>query len=330
MSNVNYSNFSSNVEELRKKLKATQDEKEAKAANKTNTTFVDNKFHPEIVGPKATYVLRILPNMLRDEGLSEPWVKTFVHIFPNPQGVKKFALCPKTLDDKAPCPMCEKAKALFVKVNDKTASRVEEDTARRFYKKPRYFVNVEVLEDPRKGEKNQTGQVLAWEIGPQIFDRFNESLVDRKMDFYHPTKGNNFSLVIKQKGEHPNYESSFFDTTVTPINADESKIEAVLKKCHNLEKIALGRGARPYEELQLLMEGKDIPKQERTWDSQSGVTESRPMNRPQLNENIDIDDKPVNDKNIVKSTSSAHAAPAVAESDADILAQLDELGSELK
>lgn len=327
MANVSFQNLSTNADKLRSKLKNLQQEKE----NKSNQTqsFDDWKFKPDLIGQKSTYVLRILPNIHKDNGESEPWIKTLVHMFPTPQGLKKFALCPKTLDEKAPCPLCDKAKALFVKVNDKSASKTEEDAARKFYKKPRYFANVLVLDDPRTGEKCQKGKVLVWEFGQQIFDRLFDALVDRGLNFYDPKEGNNFQLVIKKKGDYPNYESSFFDSASTSITSDEAEFNSkYANQIHNIEKKALGKGPKSYAELKDLMEGKEPEKKEKEWDSNTGETVTKPLNKPDLNENIDIEDVKPSAK--VAAPVNEEREPDEPSGDEDLLAQLDSLGADLK
>ena len=316
---ISLKNLSVNADQLRAKLQAEQEAKEARSAPKQ--TFNDIKFKGELIGAKTTYVLRILPNTFVNDGQDEPWVQTLVHMFPNPQGLKKFAMCPTTLDPKAKCPMCERARELFKKVNDKSASKSEEDTARRFYRKPRYFVNVLVVDDPRPVDKgNQKGKVLVWEMGPQIHDRLKEALLEQGKKFYAVQDGFNFNLVIKKKGEHPNYESSFFASEATPITKDDADLERISNAIVDIQKFALGRGPKSYEELQALMEGREPVKTEREYDSSTGQTTSRPMGRPALNENIDIDAP------TVPAAVPAPKAPAKPElSDDELLAQLDSL-----
>lgn len=316
---VSLKNLSVKADELRAKLKAEQEVKEQKSAPKQS--YDDIKFKSELIGSKTSYVLRILPNTFVNEGLDEPWVQTLVHMFPNPQGLKKFAMCPTTLDPKAACPMCEKSRELFKKVNDKSASKTEEDTARRFYKKPRYFVNVLVVDDPRPVDKgNQKGKVLVWEMGPQIHERLKEALIEQGKNFYAVQNGYNFNLVIKKKGEHPNYESSYFASEESPIATSDSELERISNAIVDIGKFALGKGPKSYDDLKALMEGREPVKTEREYDSESGKTTSRPAN-PGLNEAVDLDAPAPNAAPVVA------AKPAVSKglSDDELLAQLDEL-----
>jgi hypothetical protein len=58
-----------------------------------------------------------------------------------------------------------------------------------------------VVEDPRPADKNQKGKVLIFEFGPQIFEKFTETLVDQKKKFYLPQNGSNFNLC-KEEGDY--------------------------------------------------------------------------------------------------------------------------------
>lgn len=321
---VSLKNLSVQADALRAKLKAEQDAKEQKAAPKTE--FNDTKFKPELVGLKTNYVLRILPNTYVNEGKSEPWVQTFVHIFPNPQGEKKFALCPKTLDKQAACPLCEKSRALFAKVNNKEASKAEEDIARRFYHKPRFFVNVLVVEDPRPADKgNQQGKVLVWEFGPQIRDRFTEALLDQKKTFYDVAAGYNFQLVVKKKGDYVNYESSTFLSEASPIATSDAELDRISNAIVDLQAFAIGRGCRPYEDLKALMEGRDIQKQTREYDSETGKTSTAPLNRPALDESIELNEPAAPKAAAATASGKSAAKPTPVASDEDLLKQLDDL-----
>jgi hypothetical protein len=318
-------NMASKAEELRARLKAEQEAKESKAT-KQPTQFEDLKFKGELIGAKTNYVLRILPHIHVDNGENEPWVRTYVHIFPTPQGVKRFALCPSTFDAKAPCPMCERSRELFKKVNAQEASKAEEDVARKFYRKPRYFVNVLVVDDPRATDKgNQKGKILIWELGQQIFEKFNEALVDQGKFFYLPNGGYNFNLTIKKKADFVNYESSHFASEAS--NLPDEVIAQLESKVHDLNKFALKNGARPYDDLIALMEGKEIVKKEREYDSATGKTDTRAMNAP-LNETVELHDEPAAPK--AAAAVAAPAAPAAkpkpkALTDDELLASIDDL-----
>jgi hypothetical protein len=315
---ISLKNLQVNADELRAKLKAEQDAKEAKAAPKQ--TYDDLKFKGELIGAKTSYVLRILPNTFNNGGVDEPWEKTFVHMFPNPQGMKKFVLCPTTLDKSAPCPLCERAKVLFAKVNDKTASKADEENARKFYKKPRFFVNVLVVEDPRPIDKgNQKGKVLIWEMGPQVHEKLKEALIDAGKKFHSVMEGFNFNLVIKKKGEHPNYESSFFASDPTPITLNDDELDRISNAIVDVKKFALGKGPRSYDDIKAIMNGTEPERSQKEYDSSTGVTTVKPLNATTLNESVDLDE--------ITQPVATTTAPVTQKqmTDDELLAQLDDL-----
>lgn len=329
---VSLKNMSVQADTLRAKLQAEQDEKNARQT-KQEKQFKDNKFRPELIGAKTQYVVRILPNIFVDEGKSEPWVNTFVHIFFNPNGIKKFVLCPRTPgiggSKTTPCPLCEKSRELFNKVNDKTASKAEGEMASNLYHKPRYFINVLIVEDPRPAEKNQKGEVLIYETGPQINDKMKEMLLDQKKDFHDPHKGYNLNLIVKKKGVQLNYESSHFTEVSTPVATTDAEFERITNAIHDLGKFCFSKPAKSYDEIKLIIEGKEPQKVEKTWDSKTGITTERVMGRTEIDENAVLPENPVTEQVPVTMPPVTVSTVATPESkpqqfnDEELLKQLD-------
>lgn len=221
-------------------------------------TYDDSwRFKPTLPSnkPKVNYILRVLPNTHVNEGMDEPWFESFVHIFTRSNGKKVYTPCPTTDGKDKKCPICEKARTYWTKVNAGEASKSEEDLARAYNRKQRYHINVLVVDDPRKGtEEDQTGKVLVWEIGPQIYEKFKDAFFDQKLPFFDPFEGFNFNLVIKKKGEYNNYDSSHFSAAASAIGTDE-ELEAIHPQIHNLSEKVAGR-MRSYDDLKKLL---DVP-----------------------------------------------------------------------
>jgi hypothetical protein len=216
-----------------------------------NPTLPSNK-------PKVNYVLRVLPNVHQNEGLDEPWFESFVHIYTRSSGKKVYTPCPTSNGKDKKCPICEKARGFWTKVNAGEASKSEEDLARAYNRKQRYHINVLVVDDPRKGtEEDQTGKVLVWEIGPQIYEKFKDAFFDQKLPFFDPFEGYNFNLVIKKKGEYNNYDASHFSTAASAIGTEE-ELEAIHSQIHNLPEKVASR-MRTYDDLKKLL---DTPTEE--------------------------------------------------------------------
>jgi hypothetical protein len=240
-----------------KSVKERYNEVVSKIKEKDEGQSYDNswKFNPTLPSnkPKVNYVLRVLPNVHINDGLDEPWFEAFAHIYTRSNGKRVYTICPTTNGKEHKCPICEKARTYWTKVNAGSASKAEEDLARAYNRKPRYYVNVLVVDDPRKGtEEDQTGKVLVWEVGPQIFEKFKDAFFDQKLPFFDPFEGYNFNLVIKKKGEFNNYESSHFSSAASAIGSEDD-LDVIHGQIHNLQEKVAGR-LRGYEDLKKLLD----------------------------------------------------------------------------
>lgn len=245
--NINKDQF----EEIRKRLEDTKN----KVVTKDDKKAFDWRFNPSLLNDsgRSTYTIRILPNVHVDGGASEPWVQNSVHIF-KPSGSDKntYQVCPTTHDgDKAKCPICEHSKFWFAK-KDKTS----EDIGRAFWRKKRWHMNVLVKADPRKGEENQTGKVLVWEVGTKIFDKLSEALTMHKMFFWDAHNGFDFNIVIKKVGGYPNYDSSDFARSPSPIADTDEGLDSIHDQIRDLNKLILGSKRKTYDELKAILEGR--------------------------------------------------------------------------
>jgi hypothetical protein len=241
-------------EEIRKKL---EDSKNAGANKKEDKKSFDWRFNPtQIKGEARTiYKIRILPHVHVDGGASEPWIQNSVHIF-KPKGAEKntYQICPHTYEgDKAKCPICEHSKFWFAKKD-----KASEDVGRAYWRKKRWHMNILVKEDPRKGDDNQTGKVLVWEVGSKIFDKLSEALTMHKMFFWDPNNGFDFSIVVKQVGGYANYDSSDFARSPSPIVEDEEQLDAIHDQIKDLNKLILGQKRKSYDELKAILEGRKM------------------------------------------------------------------------
>ena len=261
-----YKSAKKNFNALREKLKKEQESK-----NSGGKVEYDNswKFKPALIGAKSEYVVRFLPHVHVDDGMAEPWVKTFAHMFTRPSdGKYVYVTCPTTFDEKGfdKCPICTKAKALYAKENE--ASEAE---AGKLYRKPRYHINVYVKEDARTGDDSQKGKVLVWEFGQQIFDKLHDALVDQELDFYDPDEGNDFVIKVKQKGGFTNYEMSHFSIKPTSVSQDKQEAARIMGEIHNLNEKILNEGPKEAALLNFLLTGEKSDK-----SKAASTTESKP------------------------------------------------------
>ena len=236
-------------EELRNKL---QNEV---APDTTDKKFDDSwKFKPEILSnqTRSVYTVRFLPNIHFNDGLDEPWFEFRAHMFmPKGASKKTYQICPTTTDEKAKCPICERAKSLFDK-GDEASERI----AKSIYKKRRYYANVFVVKDPRKGDDSQEGKVLVWEFGKKIFDKLTAAMSLHGLYFWDVDEGANFTLCMTKDGGYNNYDSSDFERNSSSLS-DFTNIDEVHDKIVNLEEKILPR-MRTYEELNDILNGKSV------------------------------------------------------------------------
>jgi hypothetical protein len=242
----------SKFEDLRQKLQkqreATENKKNGGSTNRDDSW----KFLPELPAdkPSAKYTLRILPNR-HDTDSSYPWIDGYFHMFRRADGKFIYTMCPTTLDDKAPCPICEKAKKLFA-----TKDKADEDAAFKLYRKQRFFVNVYVKADPRVGDSNQTGKVVVYEFGKKLFDKFSDAILDQQLEIVNPLNGHDFMLVLRKQGEYTNYDGSLFVAKESAVHEDEDELNKIYDSIINLKEKVIGRGPQTYEKLQEMLTGQ--------------------------------------------------------------------------
>ena len=202
---------SNKFEELRQKLQKQRSDAENKK-NGGGTRDDSWKFLPDLPAdkPSVKYTVRILPNV-HDKDSAYPWIDGFFHMFRRSDGKFIYTMCPTTLDDKAPCPICEKAKKLFA-----TKDKADEEAALKLYRKQRYFVNVYVKSDPRAADQAQAGKVAVYEFGKKLFDKFSDAILEQQLEIVNPLNAHDFMLVLKKQGEFTNYDSSLFVAKETP------------------------------------------------------------------------------------------------------------------
>ena len=263
--------FTNKFEEIRKKLEAQK--KQQEDGNKKGTFDNSWKFQPSLPKdkPKIAFKVRILPNVHTPDA-SHPWISAPFHMYRKDDGKFVYTLCPSLNDNKEkgvknPCPICEKASALF-----KTQDKRDEDLAHKVYKKTRFFLNVLVIEDPRSGPENQKGKVLVYEYGKKVQEKIEDAIAEQRMDIVNPLAGHDFSLIIKRQGEFTNYDSSVFSIEKTAVADTEEGMNAIFDSIHNLNEKVLGRGPQTYEKLVQILNSVAAPAKEEV-DSTESVDE---------------------------------------------------------
>lgn len=241
------------MERFNQVKQAIADEK----TKKPQSQSYDNEllFKPVAVqGEERTkFKIRFLP--VEESPTGKPWVQINFHMFMRP-GDNKYikVIDPRTFDPKAQNPIADLAKKLFDSNN-----AVDQENARNFYRKPRYFTLVYVKEAP-ENQKQFEGKVLVYEAGKQVFDKLNAAINDFDMCFWDPYKGRDFVLILKQKGKEKwaDYTDSNFIGSDCAITNDEKVLERIAV---DLEKIKIKtavidrEGVKSGAELKELLDG---------------------------------------------------------------------------
>lgn len=208
------------LEKFQAVKKSVEDEKK-----KSSESYNDERiFKPQLVKgeEKTKFKLRFLP--IEESPTGKPWIQYNYHMFERP-GDNKYVKCldPRTFDPKAANPIADLAKKLFDSEN-----ALDQETARKYYRKPRYFTLVYVKEAP-ENQQNLVGKVLIFEAGVKIFNKLDASIKDLEMCFWDPYKGRDFLLILKQQGKDKwaNYDDSSFIGQDGPISNDEKVMDYI-------------------------------------------------------------------------------------------------------
>jgi len=216
-------------ESVKDKFKKVKEKiKEEKENSSGSGSFSESFFTPTMVKgeDKTTFRVRILD--LGEETNGRPWHKFNFHMFER-EGDARYQKCidPRNFDSKATNPIADKAAKLF-----NTGNAVDNEQAKKLYRKPRYFLKVYVKSAP-DNQKDYVGKVLVWEASQTIYERLideiDETDDEEEAPFWDPFEGKDFAVIIKKKGDWPNYDSSKFVGSSSPIVKDEKKMDEVSK-----------------------------------------------------------------------------------------------------
>ena len=137
------------------------------------------------------------------------------------------------------------------------------EIARKQKRRLHFVSNIYVVQD--SGNPDNEGKVFLYKFGKKIFDKLNEAMNPQFADEeavnpFDLWAGANFKLKIRNVEGYRNYDKSEFDRQ-GPLDADDSKLEAVWKKEHSLSAFLDASNFKSYDELQAkLMKvlGEDI------------------------------------------------------------------------
>ena len=187
-------------------------------------------------------VLRFLP---AKEGEDLPWVRYWDHGFKGPTG--QWYIENSLTSIGQPDPVGELNSRLWNSGYDE-----DKEKARAQKRRLHYVVNALVVQDP--SAPHNEGRVVLYKFGKKIFDKimdvmqpqFADETPVNPFDFWD---GADFKLKIRQVEGYRNYDKSEFASPSQLFDGDETKLEEVYGKLHNLSEFTDPKNYKTYDEL---------------------------------------------------------------------------------
>ena len=187
-------------------------------------------------------VLRFLPAA---EGQELPWARYWDHGFKGPTGLWYIENSLTSIGQ--PDPVGELNSRLWNSGYDE-----DKEKARAQKRRLHYVVNALVVQDP--SAPHNEGRVVLYKFGKKIFDKimdvmqpqFADETPVNPFDFWD---GADFKLKIRQVEGYRNYDKSEFASPSQLFDGDETKLEEVYGKLHNLSEFTDPKNYKTYDEL---------------------------------------------------------------------------------
>tara|TARA_B110000977_G_C11004639_1_gene465228 strand:+ start:44 stop:943 length:900 start_codon:yes stop_codon:yes gene_type:complete len=238
-------------------------------------------------------VLRFLPAA---EGAELPWVRYWDHGFKGPTGLWYIERSLTSIGQEDP----------VGQLNSKlwnTGIDADKDTARTQKRRLHYVSNVLVVSDPSNPDNE--GKVFLYQFGKKIFDKIMDVMQpdfadEEPVNPFDMWEGADFKLKIRNVEGYRNYDKSEF-ASKSPIDQDDSKLEAIYNQCFDLNEFQDPKNYKSYSELQTKLHkvlgqeaqlGSMTMAQERVINDPSPAAEvrSEPMTAEAISSSEDVDD----------------------------------------
>jgi len=170
-------------------------------------------------GTDGTYrsLIRFLPNVKNPR---KPFVRKYVYWLEDRDGNGFYADSPSTVGEK--CPVQD----MFFKLRN-SESAVDKKMSEGLKRREVFYALVQIVKDPQN--RDLEGQVKIMKFGYKIKTKIDEELnpqFDEPTQVFDPFEGKNFELVISKKGGFPNYDSSKFQGSRSPMSINEDAVTA--------------------------------------------------------------------------------------------------------
>lgn len=183
----------------------------------------------------------------------------FLHFSLGAEG-KKVATCPKTFNEKNPCPICEAVAQL-----QKSKSKQDKKLADQIKAKRRIYINVLSRDD-----EEETPKVLP--IGVTILKGLLETICDPDYgDITDPETGRD--VTITRKGQGLNTEYSVLPKPKSSVVSEELEVDYIEEAMADLDSLFIEKS---YDELQAILDGEDEEDTTEDDEEESGEDDDDP------------------------------------------------------
>lgn len=164
-------------------------------------------------------VIRFLPNFLESGKLGESAIEKHLHYvdFKNEPKLSGFYDCAKNYTDK--CDLC----TMYWKLKN-SKNQLDVEKAELIKKSTKYYSYILVIEDDQ--HPDWVGKIMIYPYGFTIKEKINSErkgeVTGEPCNVFDLINGKDFTLLIKQKGENPDYGMSQFGPK-TPIKLYNEK-----------------------------------------------------------------------------------------------------------
>lgn len=160
-------------------------------------------------------LIRFLPNLKNPR---KPFVRKFVYWLEDRDGNGFYIDSPSTVGEK--CPVQD----MFFKLRN-SESAMDKKMSENLKRREVYYALIQIVKDEQK--RDLEGQTKVYKFGYKIKTKIDEELnpkFDEPTQVFDPFEGKNFELVIVKKAGYPNYDSSKFQGSRSPMVLNGEKV----------------------------------------------------------------------------------------------------------
>ena len=239
---MSFENLKRNRDQISKLVQAAEAAGGSAPAEKKN--YGDDRIWKPTVDKAGNgyAVLRFLP---ATEGVELPWVRYWDHGFKGPTGQWYIENSLTSIGQADP--VGELNSRLW-----NSGIEADKETARRQKRRLHYVANVLVVSDP--GNPSNEGKVMLYKFGKKIFEKIMDAMQpdfadEKPVNPFDMWEGADFKLKIRNVEGYRNYDKSEFTSPSALYDGDDSRLEDLYSKLHNLGEFTDPKNYKSYDEL---------------------------------------------------------------------------------